>query len=756
MISNSRVSASGLGAYHFKEDGQEAPGHWLGKGAKSLQLKGEVKKGDLVKVAHGKAPNGIRIKAKRSKLVGDEYKSAHRAGTDSVFSPPKSASIIGLVGGDKRVIEAHRHATEKTLEKVEQYCAIAKVRTGGERRNEFTGNLIIAAFDHTTTRPDSEGIAHPQVHTHAVIFNSTKCQDGKWRSLENWKFFSKDKKRLRRYYIKQLGERLKDINYKITYEREGLHFSIKGITREQELAYSRRTKQMEEELGQPLDTASYKARQYATLKSRNSKDMIQHDQLEEKWKEIAQREGIDFDLIDGFVRTPEQIDIGLKTKLELGVITIVSAAKYKSLSTFNDLVKKPIQRVIDRGRKAYEQNYGTLTRSDMDAVTNADALEFIRPQHLSKDDWYELVVGSRIAPQIATESFETVGGRDAIELVLGPKLEQLGGHAQQYATKPVQQLLENYEHLESGGMWCAGTDEWGQLKPKTQRLREGKEVKYESPPGVPLGVMLPKSNDWDWDDIRNDVSVPLGVTEGGKKAASTSSQGLLTIGLAGMNGGLLQGDLRDKLKKFKWKGRKVYLALDKDPSHKLKTLRDGARELYKLGAVLDYYGADVVIGTIPGKLTEKVGLDDHFVNGRTLADLKWQSLDDFAVESKYLTKKYREHNQKRLALGLKADGIPKDDASGFDGPEGSTKPKGSSSSSGSSDGGSSDNEDKPKPLMPEVALQHVEVKPDLTKPVKAKPNKPVKDKDKAQKARAKSKQSRRKRSRSDRDEGLEI
>lgn len=737
MISISRVRPQGLGHYHRREDAAEKPGHWFGKGAKSIQLKGEVKTEDLQAVAFGKAPNGMRIKAKRSVWRNGEYRNDHQAGYDAVFSPPKSASILGAVGGDKRIEEMHQFAAEKTLSKIEDDCTIATIRTGGQRRKENTKNLIAATFDHTVTRPDDNGLPMPQIHRHTLIFNSTKCSDGKWRRLENEEYFKHQKLDLRRTYIRELGEQMKEVGYGIHYTRDGLHFEVDGVTREQELAYSPRTKQMEQELGKPVNEASFKQKRYANLKTRKEKASIPLPELQEKWKGMAKEIGLEFDMVPGFQRTPKTIPLQKRVALELSVIAIAHTIKAK---------------ITD----AYEKRFGELSQEDLDRVTDAEAFEFIRPQHLSKEDWKELVIDSAIAPQIASASFETVGGQDAIELVLGPKLEQMGGQAQQYVTKPVQQLLETYAHLEDGGMWCAGTGEWGQLKPKAKRRREGKEVKYESPPGIPMGVMLPKSNEWNWDDIRKDISVPLGVTEGGKKAASTCSQGLQTIGLAGMNGGLLQGDLRDELKKFKWKGRKVYLVLDKDPSHKLKTLRDGARELYKLGAILDYYGADVVIGTIPGKLTEKVGLDDHFVKGRTLADLKWQSLDDFAIESKYLTKKYREHNQKRLSLGLKADEVSKDDGRGFDAPESSTKSKVSSSSSESSDSGSSDNKEKAKQLMPEVALKHVDVEADPTKRVKAKPKKPVKNKDKDKKAQAKAKQSRRMRGRSDRDEGLEI
>lgn len=639
MISTAKVSPDGLGHYHSREDAEEKPGHWLGKGAKSIGLSGEVKIDDLVSVAHGKAPNGIRLKAKRSVYRHGEYRNAHKAGTDAVFSPPKSASILGLVAEDKRVIEAHKHAALDVLDEIEQTCAIATVRTGGVRRSEDTKNVIVAAFDHTTTRPNKQGFVSPQLHTHSIIFGSTKCSDGKWRSLENKRFFRDEKTRLRKMYISGVGERLKTLGYGINYERDGLHFTIDGISLQQEQAYSGRVKDIETELPVPRGEASYKQLRYANLKTRSDKDGRTLPELQKEWREIAVEKGLDFDRVPGFKETPESIPLPMRLRLELRAIGVVHRLK-------NGMGKL---------REEWERTHGEV---DVSAYDDKQLMQMLRPKHISEKHWTELVVESGISPAIASTSFETVEGKDAIELVLGPKLDSMKGHAQQYATKAVQGLLEAYDHLNDGGLWCPGQSDFGQLKPNTPRLDEGKPIKYESPLGVSLGVMLPDGPGINWDEIKKDTSVPLGITEGKKKAASSSSRGLNTIALAGMNGALLKGDLRPDLKEFDWEGRKVRLILDKDPSHKLKTLRDAARELYKLGAVLEYYGADVAIGTIPGKLTEKVGLDDHFVKGRGLEDLKWQSVSDFVEKSPYLTKKYRKHHEVRIEKGLTAKNNP--------------------------------------------------------------------------------------------------
>lgn len=684
MISNSPVSATGIGGYHFKEDGKEAPGHWLGKSAKELQLQGEVQKEDLMSVARGKAPNGIQIKAKRTSLVDGIFRDLRRAGTDSVFSPPKSASIVGLVGKDSRVVEAHRYAVEQTLKEVEETCAIAKVRTGGVRRNEFTGNILVAAFDHTTTRPDSKGIADPQIHTHAIIFNSTKCNDGIWRSLENWKFFDKDKKRIRKFYIRELGEQLKDIDYKVKYEKEGLSFSIEGITHEQEMVYSTRRKAILSELDKEFLTntereTGFRATRFAALKTRNSKESVKHADLDRDWDERATKAGIKFECIKGYVETPEFMDPGLADKLRMDVIGTIEAIKMRTavrLKKVKAAISEPIQSKINQTKEDYQKTFGTLTQAEMDSVTDADCLEFIRPSHLSQEHWHELVNESRIKPAIASRSFETVDGDDAKELVIGHALSKVGAHGQQHATKETQGILNTYKDLEHGGLWCKGAGEWGELKANVQRMRAKKgrdgqykrdadgqpikePVKYDPVYQMPKGVTLPQSNEWHWDAISKDVSIPVGITEGAKKAASVSSQGLMTVGIAGLTGGVKDGELNHELKKINWRGRKVYLVLDKDPHHKRDVQRNASIELFKMASLLENKGATVTIGTIPGPHDQKVGMDDHFVAGGNLADIKWQSLNEFVETSPHLPEKYKKMNVKRLALGLgNADELP--------------------------------------------------------------------------------------------------
>jgi conjugative relaxase-like TrwC/TraI family protein len=64
----------------------------------------------------------------------------------------------GHVGGDKRLIDAHNRAVTVALEQVES-LASTRVQKDGVSETVLTGNLIIARFNHDTSRAQE-----PQIH----------------------------------------------------------------------------------------------------------------------------------------------------------------------------------------------------------------------------------------------------------------------------------------------------------------------------------------------------------------------------------------------------------------------------------------------------------------------------------------------------------------------------------------------------------------------------------------------------------------
>lgn len=216
MLSLSRVSAGQAGNYFTKDDYYtKEQGQWQGKGAEALGLAGHVEKEDFKRLIQGLDREG-------NPLVTSQNGREHRAGVDLTFSAPKSVSILSEVVGDLRMREAHQQAVSRTLEFIEKHFSQARSTEGGITQRVDTGNLVIAKFDHETSRT-----LDPQLHTHAVVMNMTQREDGMWRALSNEKFYEQ-KILLGQVYRNELAHQLKELGYGIQAGKSGL-FEVKGI-----------------------------------------------------------------------------------------------------------------------------------------------------------------------------------------------------------------------------------------------------------------------------------------------------------------------------------------------------------------------------------------------------------------------------------------------------------------------------------------------------------------------------------------------
>ncbi|GHL62016.1 hypothetical protein ECZU31_52910 [Escherichia coli] len=70
-------------------------------GAEQLGLQGSVDKDVFTRLLEGRLPDGADL----SRMQDGSNK--HRPGYDLTFSAPKSVSMMAMLGGDKRLIDAH-------------------------------------------------------------------------------------------------------------------------------------------------------------------------------------------------------------------------------------------------------------------------------------------------------------------------------------------------------------------------------------------------------------------------------------------------------------------------------------------------------------------------------------------------------------------------------------------------------------------------------------------------------------------------
>jgi conjugative relaxase-like TrwC/TraI family protein len=143
---------------------------WLGRGAESLGLSGEVGAADLRRALLGGGP-GAQHLTPRPAL-------RRRHGWDLVLAAPKSVSLLtaALAPGPHLDLlrEAHRRAVTDSAELLES-CA-AWGRHAGQR---VRCGIVAASFEHATSNSGD-----PHLHSHVVLANLGLRAEGGWGCLD--------------------------------------------------------------------------------------------------------------------------------------------------------------------------------------------------------------------------------------------------------------------------------------------------------------------------------------------------------------------------------------------------------------------------------------------------------------------------------------------------------------------------------------------------------------------------------------------
>ena len=297
MLSIGALSSATQGARYYEQDGYYAkddPEHreasaWAGKGAEELGLKGPVDPDTFKAVLEGKVPDGSGAELGKR---GKDGKIVHRPGRDLTFSAPKSVSLAALVGGDKRVVEAHDRAVAAALDWVERNAAETRMKDPDAGRMIRTGGqkIVAATFRHDTSRN-----LDPQLHTHAVLANMVQGEDGKWRTMANEKLYG-SKMLLGAHYRSELAASLGRLGYGVEKTHADGRFEIAGVPRAAIEAFSSRRAEIEaameaRDLGSPADNPRLAER--AALMTRARKRDIDRGELREVWQRQAAGLGLD-------------------------------------------------------------------------------------------------------------------------------------------------------------------------------------------------------------------------------------------------------------------------------------------------------------------------------------------------------------------------------------------------------------------------------------------------------------------------------
>jgi hypothetical protein len=254
------------------------------------------------------------------------------------------------------------------------------------------------------------------------------------------------------------------------------------------------------------------------------------------------------------------------------------------------------------------------------------------PSQIKPHHWQELTK-SAIHPDLIALNATSLSGNAVYERLLDEKLSRLG--TGQYVTVPMAREMKKYEQVAEGGWWGhAGIDalslidlnpgekpklaDWGCFKPDHPRIDQAKSDrkgtlefrKYENPALTPRVPFLPQISEslaqkiyekhginptelerqsGFWFVVKQYPQIPITITEGFKKTLSSLSQGVVTIGLSGVNhiyrandsdgNKLPVRELNPEVAVFAKEGREFLFAYDSDtkPTTIVNVRRDRVR-----------------------------------------------------------------------------------------------------------------------------------------------------------------------------------
>lgn len=281
MLSVSKAIKAGQGEYYialskaddYYLDGAEPKGFWLGTGAASLGLFGEIQDQQFRNLLRGLSPTGDR------KLVKNAD-SERRAGWDLTWSVPKSVSVLWSQADPdvrKRIEACLQNSVKIGVNYLERVAGFT--RRGEDGWLHEKAKLTFAGFEHSTSRAQD-----PQLHVHTVLLNVAIRTDGTTGTLEPREIYRHQfaagavfRAELAAQLERELGLRAM---------REGPAFELLGVDRELMATFSKRRADIEAALKE-RGLKGGKAAEIAALDTREKKQSLPREELFSAWHEIG-------------------------------------------------------------------------------------------------------------------------------------------------------------------------------------------------------------------------------------------------------------------------------------------------------------------------------------------------------------------------------------------------------------------------------------------------------------------------------------
>lgn len=223
---------------------------------------------------------------------GGAQVDVRRSGLDVVVSAPKSVSVLYALADlptAATVAAAHERAVAEALGYLERHTTHGlRGHQGGDSRARRirTDGFVAAAFTHHTSRADD-----PQLHTHIVIANLLRGEDGRWSSVDSRAVYRHARTAGCVYQAVLRGELTRTLGVDWGPVRKGVA-EIVGIPRPLLLQFSTRRTAIERELDRTGSTGR-RAAQRAAYRTRTVKTHLPAETLRERWTEATRALGAD-------------------------------------------------------------------------------------------------------------------------------------------------------------------------------------------------------------------------------------------------------------------------------------------------------------------------------------------------------------------------------------------------------------------------------------------------------------------------------
>lgn len=354
MLSISKLSSSSQAASYYSyadyvtkgKDLEDVSSTWVGEGAKNLGLEGTVELERFKSLLEGKIDPNTELGTQRN----GEWQ--HTPGWDLTFSAPKSVSVLALIGGDSRIIQAH-HDSVKTLTQLIEGDYLSGRKNEGKAGVSKVDlkDMVGSVFTHTTSRD-----LDPQLHSHFVLMNMGKDEHGKFKSIQSLPIFE-DKMFLGQIYRNELSSRLMELGYQLEFDVDKGTFEVQGVPKEVIKEFSQRRQEIEK-AAEEYGYEGGKQMEKATLRSRSAKKDRDRESILADWDERSLSHGFNAgDLVsstNGRQIVPPNSPEGLVNADAMNTVKIAIEflGHYESVFSEKDILDQALK--ISKGGVRYE------------------------------------------------------------------------------------------------------------------------------------------------------------------------------------------------------------------------------------------------------------------------------------------------------------------------------------------------------------------------------------------------------------------